>query len=161
MTFTPYVSDFAMTSQLIKPHMLLPSGCLNKTLLLSTSDQLCWQKLVKSRSGGCLERSGDRNLMVAMTVRTTITLSQCQMLPCCCQMPLHECTQDSYSDVCFKASELPLAAGPAIPITQVFMTSGVSCTRACRPRKYTQQITSCRIVTMQQEPLKLLQQVLG
>ena len=37
--------------------------------MIGTSDQLCWvgwQKLVKSRSGGCLERSGDRKPTVSV-----------------------------------------------------------------------------------------------
>ena len=39
------------------------------------------QKPVKSRSGGCLERSGDRKLTVSMTVGTTVPLSLAQGEP--------------------------------------------------------------------------------
>ena len=35
-----------------------------------------WPKLVKSRSGGCLERSGDRKPAVRMTVDTTVSPPQ-------------------------------------------------------------------------------------
>ena len=34
------------------------------------------QKLVKPRSGGCLERSGDRKFTVWVTIATTVTSSQ-------------------------------------------------------------------------------------
>ena len=50
--------------------------CKDVHALLHVISLVDWPKLVKSRSGGCLERSGDRKPQVQVTVDTTVILSQ-------------------------------------------------------------------------------------
>ena len=50
--------------------------CKDVHALLHVISLVDWPKHVKSRSGGCLDRSGDRKVTVWLTVGITVTLSQ-------------------------------------------------------------------------------------